>query len=171
VRGNRTGKGWFVKGRSGNPSGRSKGPPKTPAIPLGYAPDLTAADLRPISNIVVEARKYSGLAVDTLVAIAKDGKTDNSRQSAAVELLNRGYGRPAQSVDLHLSADAITKRLSDMSDAELAALEARMITTPATLALEHVEEPQADGGIDAGQDGDGGADDEGVDDEAAGNST
>ena len=70
-----------------------------------------------------------------------------------------------------------------MSDAELAALEARMITIPASLALEHVGEPQADGGntdgshIDAGQDGDGCADDAGeladgcVDDEAAGNST
>ena len=29
--------------------------------------------------------------------------------------------------DLHLSADAITKRLTDMTDAELAALEQRMI--------------------------------------------
>jgi hypothetical protein len=41
--------------------------------------------------------------------------------------LDRGYGRPAQSLDLHLSADAITKRLSDMTDAELATLEQRMI--------------------------------------------
>jgi hypothetical protein len=62
-----------------------------------------------------------------------------------VELLNRGYGRPAQSVDLHLTTEAITRRLSDMTDAELAALEARMITIPATLALEHVDEPQVDG--------------------------
>ena len=121
---------------------------------------------RQVGNIVVEARKYSGLAIDTLVAIAQDGQTDTSRQSAAVELLNRGYGRPAQSLDLHLSADAITKRLSDMTDAELAALEARMITIPATLALEHADEPQADGDTDAGQDGDGCADDE-----VAGNST
>ena len=38
--------------------------------------------------------------------------------------------------NLHLSADAITKRLSDMTDAELAALEARMIaTTPIVLAI------------------------------------
>jgi hypothetical protein len=51
-----------------------------------------------------------------------------------------------------------------MTDAELAALEARMITIPATLALEHADEPQADGG--AGQDGDGCADDE-----ASGNGT
>jgi hypothetical protein len=82
--------------------------------------------------------------------------------------LDRGYGRPAQSLDLHLSADAITKRLSDMTDAELAALEARMITIPATLALEHVDEPQADGNTDAEQGGDGSADGECADGEAAG---
>jgi hypothetical protein len=52
---------------------------------------------RQVGNMMVEARKFSGLAVDTLVAIAKDGQTDNSRLNAAVELLNRGYGRPAQS--------------------------------------------------------------------------
>jgi hypothetical protein len=102
---------------------------------------------RQVGNIVLEARQYSGLAIDTLVAIAKDGQTDSSRLSAAVELLNRGYGRPAQSVDLHLTTEAMTRRLSDMTDAQLAALEARMITIPATLALEHVE-PQVDGDID-----------------------
>jgi hypothetical protein len=68
--------------------------------------------------------------------------------SAATALLDRGYGRPAQSLDLHLSADAVTKRLSEMTDAELAALEARMITIPGSLALEHVDEPQADGDND-----------------------
>ena len=35
-----------------------------------------------------------------------------------------------------------------------------MITIPASLALEHVDEPQADGETDAEQDGDGCADDE-----------
>ena len=91
--------------------------------------------------MVVEARKFSGLAVDTLVAIAKDGQTDNSRLSAATELLNRGYGRPAQSLDLHLSADAIT----DMTDAELAALEARMIAA-APIVLEATAEVSDDAG-------------------------
>jgi Family of unknown function (DUF5681) len=158
----------FKKGQSGNPSGLPKNPPSPERRLEEQARREVYGE---VSNIVVEARKYSGLAVDTLVDIARDGQTDNSRLSAAAELLNRGHGRPAQSLDLHLSADAITKRLSDMTDAELAALEARMITIPATLALEHADEPQADGGIDAGQDGDGCADDEGVDDEAAGNST
>jgi hypothetical protein len=167
VRGNRTGRGWFVKGHSGNPSGRSKNPPSEFA-PSTDNPD--GADRRTVGNLVIEARKFSGLAVDTLVELTKDNHTDSTRFAAATALLDRGYGRPAQSLDLHLSADAITKRLSDMTDAELAALEARMIAIPAALALEHADEPQADGDTDAGQDGDGCADDEGVDDEV-GNST
>jgi pimeloyl-ACP methyl ester carboxylesterase len=84
----------------------------------------------------------------------------------------RGYGE-RESVDLknyQVTADAITKRLSDMTDAELATLEARMITIPATLALEHVDEPLADGDTNVEQDGDGCADDECAD-EAAGNNT
>ena len=107
---NRTTKGRFVKGESGNPLGRPKEPPLLP----GYAPDPTVADRRPIPNLVVEARKYSALAVDTLVELTKDSHADSTRCNAATALLDRGYGRPAQSLDLHLSADAITKRLSDI---------------------------------------------------------
>jgi hypothetical protein len=44
---------------------------------------------------------------------------------------------------LHLSADAITKRLSDMSDAELAALEQRMIAA-APIVLEATAEASDD---------------------------
>jgi hypothetical protein len=62
-----------------------------------------------------------------------------TRYNAATALLDRGYGRPAQSLDLHLSADAITKRLSDMTDAELAALEQRMIAA-APIVLEATAE-------------------------------
>jgi hypothetical protein len=160
---NRTIKGRFVKGESGNPAGWPKNPwpdyvPDPP--PAAYcAPDPAAADRRFIPNIVAEARKYSALAIDTLVELTKDTHTDSTRFAAAAALLDRGYGRPAQSLDLYLSADAITKRLSDMTDVELAALEARMIAIPATLALEHGNEPQADGDPDAGQDDDGYVDD------------
>ncbi len=161
---NRTGKGYFVKGRSGNPGGRPKNPPEFAPSTGGSA----GADRRTVGNLVIEARKFSGLAVDTLVELTRDNHADSTRYSAATALLDRGYGRPAQSLDLHLSADAITKRLSDMTDAELAALEARMITIPATLALEHADEPQADGDTDAAQGGDGCVDDECADDEAAG---
>ena len=143
MRGNRTGKGWFVKGRSANPGGRPKNP--DPAILAGYAPDLTAADRRPIPNLVIEARRFSGLAVDTLVELTKDKYSCSTRYTAATALLDRGYGRPAQSLDLHLSADAITKRLADMTDAELAALEQRMIAA-APIVLEATAEVSDDAG-------------------------
>jgi glycerate-2-kinase len=94
---------------------------------------------------VVEARRFSGLAIDTLVELTKETHADSTRYSAATALLDRGYGRPAQSLDLHLSADAIMKRLSDMSDAELAALEARMIAA-APIVLEAAAEVSDDAG-------------------------
>jgi hypothetical protein len=162
VRGNRTGRGWFKKGQSGNPSGL----PKTPPVLLEFAPntdDPDGADRRTVGNLVVEARKYSGLAVDTLVELTKNTHTDSTRYNAATALLDRGYGRPAESLDLHLSADAITKRLSDMTDAELAALEARMIAA-APIVLEATADVSDDAGEladgDVAQDGDGGADGE-----------
>jgi hypothetical protein len=65
------------------------------------------------------------LAIGTLVELTKTKYSSSTRFGAATALLDRVYGRPAQSLDLHLSADAITKRLSDMTDAELANLEAR----------------------------------------------
>jgi hypothetical protein len=98
-----------------------------------------------IPNVVAEARKYSALAIDTLVELTKDSHTDSTRFNAATALPDRGYGRPAQSLDLHLSADAITKRLSDMTDAELAALEQRMIAA-APIVLEATAEVSDDAG-------------------------
>jgi hypothetical protein len=106
-------------------------------------PDSAAR--RTVGNLVIEARKFSGLALDTLVELTKDTHTDSTRYTAATALLDRGYGRPAQSLDLHLSADAITKRLSDMTDAELAALEQRMIAA-APIVLEATAEVSEDAG-------------------------
>ena len=136
---NRTGKGYFVKGRREIlPAGR-----KT----LQYRSRIRG---RPggcrssvIPNLVIEARKFSALAVDTLVELTKDNYPGSTRFAAATALLDRGYGRPAQSLDLHLSADAITKRLSDMTDAELAALEQRMIAA-APIVLEATAEVSDD---------------------------
>jgi hypothetical protein len=126
--------------KNGDPSGRlKKAPPE-------FAPntdDPDGAGRRTVGNLVVEARKFSGLAVDTLVELTKDNYAPSTRYVAATALLDRGYGRPAQSLDLHLSADAITKRLSDMSDVELAALEQRMIAA-APIVLEATAEVSDD---------------------------
>ena len=78
-----------------------------------------------------------------MVELTKDNHADLTRFAAATALLDRGYGRPAQSLDLHLSADAITKRLTDMSDAEPAALEPRMIAA-APIVLEATAEVSDD---------------------------
>ena len=94
---NRTTKGRFVKGESGNPRGRPKNPwpdyaPDPPAAAY-CAPDPAAADRRFIPNVVVEARKYSALAIDTLVELTKDNHTDSTRYNAATALLDRGSQR------------------------------------------------------------------------------
>ena len=81
----------------------------------------------------------------TPVELTKDNYPGSTRYNAATALLDRGYGRPAQSLDLHLSADAITKRLSDMTDVELAALEARIIAA-APIVLEATAEVLDDAG-------------------------
>jgi Family of unknown function (DUF5681) len=53
VRGNRTGRGWFKKGQSGNPSGLPKNPPS----PERRLEEQARREVyREVSNIVVEAR-------------------------------------------------------------------------------------------------------------------
>jgi hypothetical protein len=71
VRGNRTGKGWFQKGHSGNPSGRAKNHPELAPNTDAPVPN-NGADRRTVGNLVTEARKFSGLAIDTLVELTKD---------------------------------------------------------------------------------------------------
>jgi hypothetical protein len=58
-----------------NPAGRPKRLPE-------FAPnadDPDGADRRTVGNLVIEARKFSGLAVDTLVELTKDNHADSTR--------------------------------------------------------------------------------------------
>jgi hypothetical protein len=102
---NPTGKGGFSKGRSGNPGGR----------PRQHIGDLSR-----------EARKYAALAIGVLVKVARSGQERN-RLVASRELLDRGYGRPVQMFDAML----LGKKLNELTPDELAALEARMMTSAA----------------------------------------
>src|SRR5947209_10133845 len=99
---NKTGKGGFKPGVSGNPGGRPR---------------------RHIGDLSRETRQYAQLAVSTLVKICRAGEERN-RLVAARELLDRGYGRPLQMID----ASILSKKLSELSAEELAALEARLVT-------------------------------------------
>jgi len=78
----------WTKGESGNPGGRPKG--------LG--------DIREI------ARKHTDTAIETLVNVLGDPKANPSaRVSAANALLDRGWGRPAQT--LHAKIDSEDRNL------------------------------------------------------------
>jgi len=62
------------KGHSGNPGGR----------PVGYG------EIRQL------ARAHTTTALETLVEVAKNAKSESARVAAAVALLDRGWGRPTQ---------------------------------------------------------------------------
>lgn len=102
---NRTGKGGFKPGASGNPGGRPKA----------------------ASVIALEARKHGLAMVAVLNTIARKGKSEQARIAAAVALLDRGYGKPSQSVELNFNANLLQKKLLDMTPEELRILEERTI--------------------------------------------
>jgi hypothetical protein len=84
----------WVKGQSGNPSGRR----------------------RIVGDVREAARKYTTEAIETLAKIMRDAKQPGAARAAAANaLLDRGYGRPAQVVD----ATITQKPMEEMSDAEL----------------------------------------------------
>lgn len=51
------------------------------------------------AGLEVLARKFTDDALVTLVAIAKHGESESARVTAAIALLDRGYGRPRQALE------------------------------------------------------------------------
>src|SRR5277367_7113324 len=82
----------YQPGQSGNPGGRPKG--------LAEVRDL--------------ARAHTTLAIGTLAKIAAHGSSEAARIASAIALLDRGWGRPAVSIEVHEpDADDFEARLAD----------------------------------------------------------
>src|SRR5262249_37852770 len=111
---NPTGKGGFKKGVSGNPSGR---------------PHMLQA-------IAPMARRHAAAAIRTLAEIAQKGSPDSARIAAAVALLDRGFGRPAASVELDLT---LHKSFATMSLDELQAFREKyaLLALASPVVIEH----------------------------------
>ncbi len=90
----------WKKGQSANPGGR----------PAGYG------DLREL------ARTHTETAVATLVEIMNDsGAAPSARATAATGLLDRGWGRPEQSISTSVKEESyadVLQRINDEGDAE-----------------------------------------------------
>ena len=111
---NPTGKGGFQKGVSGNPGGKKR---------------------KALGELSAAAREYAGLALDTIVDICTKAKADRDRLAAARELLDRGFGRAIQAVDVIM----LGRKLTELSTEELIALNARL-STGATIDSEQPNE-------------------------------
>ena len=108
--------GWrstsFRPGQSGNPTGRPKRP-------------VTIEARRIFRDVATAACERTQDAIDTLFAIMKDAKAPAAaRVSAAQAILDRGYGKPAQAVEVNTGPD-----LTHVSDEDLRTLE-RILRPP-----------------------------------------
>ena len=86
----------FVKGQSGNPGGRPGG----------------VGEIREI------AREHTEPAIGILVAVMNDaGASPSSRVAAATALLDRGWGRPAQTIDASINShQSFAEALQEISE-------------------------------------------------------
>jgi hypothetical protein len=85
----------FRKGQSGNPGGRPK----------------VHGDVQEL------ARQYAPTVIVELARLALKAKSETARIAAIRELLDRGYGRPRQAMEVSVPADNPLQLLLDEIDA------------------------------------------------------
>ena len=96
----RTVSGQFAPGASGNAGGRPK-----------------AAE-----SVVELARSYTTEAIEALARIMRDGDSDRARAAAAEALLNRGWGRPSQGIEVTQGAPLTSNPYAELTLEDLKAV-------------------------------------------------
>lgn len=91
----------FRPGQSGNPGGRPKA----------------------LREVQEAARAHTAAAIERLAYIAEHGKSETAQITASVALLDRGWGKPAQT--LHATHTLDERDVAELTDAELMALISR----------------------------------------------
>ena len=82
--------------------------------------------------MISNPRENAPLAIQTLVDVATNGKTESSRVAASAQILGRAYGKPTQQV----AVDPFEGRtVRDMSDEEL-----RIVAAGAVVYRDRVED-------------------------------
>ena len=84
-------------------------------------PNKATADVKAL------ARKHGPAVIAELARIAKHSDNERTRVAAAQELLDRGYGRPHQSIEVDKH---ITHHATEMTEAELERIAAGDPPTP-----------------------------------------
>ncbi|PHO02094.1 hypothetical protein CSC82_20470 [Rhodobacteraceae bacterium 4F10] len=75
--------------------------------------------------MVLAARAYGDLALETLARIAREGQSESARISAATQILDRAFGKPTQAEQLENEQDEGYKNYLNFMDAMLS-----IATTP-----------------------------------------
>jgi hypothetical protein len=99
---NPTGRGGFAKGKSGNPGSRP----------------------RQLASVMHEARRHTLEALQVQLQLMQSAESESVRLNAAEAILNRGWGRPIQA--LQVDGRFLMKKLTDLTTDEIRDLEQRV---------------------------------------------
>ncbi|HEV8191639.1 MAG TPA: hypothetical protein VGP82_09160 [Ktedonobacterales bacterium] len=80
---------------------------------------------RATTDIRSLARRHTSLAINTLAGIARRGKSEPARVSAAVALLERGWGKPQQDVAVDAAVTVTIRRIIDGSSSDAKVIDAQ----------------------------------------------
>ena len=121
----------FVKGISGNPGGK---------------PNLTPSKKKQLEDVKAAAREWSTQSIKTLgAALTAKGCPWSVRVTAANALLDRGYGKPKESLDVKMTGATLEELvMASFKQPEPQTIEGKIVPdpTPSPAQPSDLEEPK-----------------------------